>query len=542
MKNSRNISEIGLEREMATDHTFGPFHLDAEAGILFRGGEPLALGQRAISLLRVLLEHSGTPVSKDTLIEAAWSGLAIEESNLSVQIAALRRALRVAPSGENWIETLPRRGYRYIGPTAIERRSCEEPTPQKIGVFSTFTTSIAPRLSIVVLPFANIGGDREQDYFVDGVTESLTTDLSRMGTALVVARSSAFSYSGNMIDVRQVGRELNVRHVVQGSIQRSGNLLRVNVQLVDVESGKHLWADSFERPVADLLEMQDAIVSRLAHTLGDQLVVAEARRAEQSQHPGTLDLTFQGHACLYKGSSSEHFTQARDFFERALAIDHRTIGALVGIALVDLRMGASLMTDDRTALFSTAEVNVIKALSLAPDHALAHVTLGSVCIFTNRATQGIAECEHALQLNRNLAVAHSTIGLAKYFMGQPAETEGHILEAIRLSPRDTRTYQWMDWLGAAKVQLGADVEAVAWLRRSIEANRNFPVSHFALAAALGLLGAIDEARTATKAALALNPSYTIRRLRTHKFSDNPTYLAGRERICEGMRLAGVPEG
>jgi TolB-like protein/class 3 adenylate cyclase len=406
----------------------------------------------------------------------------------------------------------------------------------------TFNSSLAPRLSIVVLPFANIGGDPEQDYFVDGITESLTTDLSRMGSMLVIARNSAFSYKGNAISVRQVGRELNVRHVVQGSVQRSGNRFRVNVQLVDAESGKHLWADRFEKPIANLFDMQDTIVSRLAHTLGDQLVVAEARRAERSPHPDAMDLTFQGHAWLYKGSNPEHFTQARGFFERALAIDHRTVGALVGMATVDLRLGASLMTDDRTALLSAAETIVIKALSLAPDHAKAHLTLAGVYIFTNRATQGIAECEHALLLDRNLAGAHSSIGLAKYFLGRSAETEGHILEAFRLSPRDLMAYQWIYFVGVAKAQLGADAEAVAWLRRSIEANRNFPTSHFALAGALGLLGAIDEARAAAKPALALDPGYTIRRLHTHKFSDNPTYLAWRERLCEGLRLAGVPEG
>jgi tetratricopeptide (TPR) repeat protein len=288
--------------------------------------------------------------------------------------------------------------------------------------------------------------------------------------------------------------------------------------------------------------MPDEIVSRLARTLGDQLVVAEARRAERSLHPDAMDLTFQGQACLYKGRNPEQLTQARSFFERALAIDPRTIGALVGMATVDLTMGASLLTDDRTAPFSAAETNVIKALSFAPDHAVAHLMLAYVYISTNRAAQGIAECEHALLLDRNLASAHTAIGLAKYLMGQAAETEGHILEALRLSPRDMMAYQWMYCVGAAKVQLGPDAEAVAWLRRSNEANRNFTTSHFALAGALGLLGAIDEARTAAKAALALNPGYTIRRLRAHKFSDNPTYLAGRERGCEGLRLAGVPEG
>jgi tetratricopeptide (TPR) repeat protein len=312
--------------------------------------------------------------------------------------------------------------------------------------------------------------------------------------------------------------------------------------LIDAESGKHLWAERFEKPVADLFELQDEIVSRLANALGAQLVVAEARRAERSLHPDARDLSFQGFACLYKGATPEHMTQARGFFERALAIDPRSIGALVGIAMVDLRMGADLLTDDSTALCSAAETNVIKALSLAPDHAGAHLVLGYVYIFTNRAAQGIAECEQALALNRNLAHAHSGIGFAKYYMGRAAETEGHVLKALRLSPRDVFAYRWMHFVGRAKLQLGADAEAAAWYRRSIEANRNYPLAHFSLAAALGLLGAVDEARTAAKAGLALDPGFTIRRVRATKRSDNPTYLAGRERLCMGMRLAGVPEG
>jgi TolB-like protein/class 3 adenylate cyclase/Tfp pilus assembly protein PilF len=397
----------------------------------------------------------------------------------------------------------------------------------------------APRLSIVVLPFANIGGDPEQDYFVDGVTENLTTDLSRIGGLFVLARNSAFSYKGKAIDVRQVGRELNVRYVLEGSVQRSGKRLRVNVQLIDAESGIHLWADRFEKPVAELFDMQDEIVSRLANTLSVQLTAVEAWRAKSSLHPDAMDLVFQGFASL---ANPEHLTQARGFFERALAIDPRSVRALVGMANIDMTMGVDLLTDERAALLSAAETNAIKALSLAPDYALAHLILALVCIVTNRAGQGIAECEQALALNRNLAYAHGAIGLAKLYMGRPAETEGHVLEAFRLSPRDISAYRLMRVVGVAKLQLGADSEAVGWLRRSIAAKRNHPLAHFALAAALGLLGALDEAQTAAKAGLALNAGFTIRRLRAAKISDNPIYLAGQERVCEGMRIAGVPEG
>jgi TolB-like protein/class 3 adenylate cyclase len=400
----------------------------------------------------------------------------------------------------------------------------------------------AAHLSIVVLPFANLSGDPEQNYFVDGVTESLTTDLSRIGGSFVIARNSAFSYKGKPIDVRQVGRELNVRYVLEGSVQRGGNRLRVNVQLIDAESGKHLWAERFEKPVADLFDLQDEISSRLANTLGAQLVAAAARRAERSQHPNALDLVFQGFAALNKEPTPEHMTQARGFFERALAIEPQSVGALVGTAIVDLTMGSSRLTDDRLARLATAEATAIKALSLAPNNATAHLVLGIAYTLTNRAAQGIAECERALALDRNLAEAHASIGLAKYFMGRAAETEGHILEALRLSPRDVSAFRWMFFVGAAKLQLGADAEAADWLRRSIEANRTYPLAHFWFAAASGLLGARDEARNAAKAGLALDPGFTIRRVLTGQSSYNPTFVAGLERLCVGLRLAGVPEG
>jgi hypothetical protein len=225
-------------------------------------------------------------------------------------------------------------------------------------------------------------------------------------------RNSAFSYKGRSIDVRQVGRELNIRYVLEGSVQRSGKRLRVNVQLIDAETGKHLWAERFEKPVSDLFDMQDEIVSRLANALDAQLIVAEARRAERSPNPDATDLYFQGMASIFKGLVPEHLTQARGFFERALAIDPRCIAALVGMAMVDLTMGGSMLADERASLCSVAETNAIKALSLAPNDAMAHLALGDVYIFTNRAAQGIAECEQALALNRNLADAHSYFGFA----------------------------------------------------------------------------------------------------------------------------------
>jgi TolB-like protein/Tfp pilus assembly protein PilF len=402
-------------------------------------------------------------------------------------------------------------------------------------------TSSAPRLSIVVLPFVNIGGDPEQEYFVDGVTESLTTDLSRINGAFVIARNTAFAFKGKAVDVGKLGRELNVRYVLEGSVQRSGSRLRVNVQLIDAETGNHFWADRFDKPVADLFEMQDEIVSRLANTLNAELIEAEARRAERSPHPDAMELYFEGRACINRGVTPALTAQAREFFAKALELDPSHVEAAVGMAETDVQMGAAFMADDRALHFQAADAVLTKVLSRAPNHPRAHMLLGIMQINSAHTGRGMAELERAVVLDRNLADAYGFMGLGKYIMGRGSETEAHIKDALRLSPRDTRAFLWMGFIGLGKMSLGADFEAVEWFRRSLEANRNHSLTHFHYAAALGLVGEVDEARAAAQAGLAIDPSFTIARYHNAAQSDHPAYFAKRERIYEGMRLAGVPE-
>jgi TolB-like protein/class 3 adenylate cyclase len=399
------------------------------------------------------------------------------------------------------------------------------------------------RLSMVVLPFANIGGDPEQEHFVDGVTESLTTDLSRIRGSFVIGRNTAFTYKGKAIDLKQIGRELNVRYVLEGSVQRGGNRMRVNVQLIDAETGNHLWAERFDKPLADLFDMQDEIVARLAGALNTELVAAEARRAERAPTPDSMDLYFQGQAWYNKGRTPDNVAQARSFFDRALAADPDNVEALVGSAGADATAGASSFVTDPTAAFAAAEAKLTKALSSVPDHARGHMLLGVVRICTKRAAEGIAECEHALALDRNLASAHAYIGFGKIFIGRAEETEAHVGESLRLSPRDTIAYLWMGIAGMTKNYLGSYEQAVAWCRRTIEANRNYPIAYFHLAAALAQLGRLDEAHSAVKAGLALNPAFTVSRARAlwTALSDEPTYPAQLEPIFEGLRKAGLPE-
>jgi len=415
-------------------------------------------------------------------------------------------------------------------------------SPRESPVRQASTPVSAPRLSVVVLPFTNFGGDPAHEHFVDGLTESLTTDLSRINGSLVIARNTAFTFKGKSVDVKALGRELNVRYALEGSVQPGGNRLRVNVQLIDAATGNHLWAERFDKPIADLFDMQDEIVARLANALGAQLIAVEARRAQSVVHPDVMDLYFQGAACRNRGPTPEHLASAKGFFEKVLALEPENVEALVGHAYVDAIRAGSFVTDDRIRGFQEAEATLVKALSLVPDHAQAHMLLGFVQISTNRAAQGIAECEQALSLDRNLAAAHGWIGIAKVYMGRAEETEAHIREALRLSPRDTGAFRWVHFIGVAKMHLNADFEAVAWLRRGVELNRNYAIGHFRIAAALARLGQLAQAKTAAQAGLTLDPNFTIRRFRSHFASDNPAYLSGCERACDGMRMAGVPEG
>jgi TolB-like protein len=239
-KNIEKNSEFGLDGLMAM-LAFGPFRLDGESEILFRGNEPVPLGRRAVALLRVLVERSGTPVSKDALVEAGWAGLAVDDSNLTVQIAALRRVFGAEAGGESWIETLPRRGYRFLGPQV---------TKQAAGTGSQVAAALAPpknRPSIVVMPFTNMSGDPDQEYFADGMVEEIITGLARIKWLSVVSRSTSLVYKNKPVDVKDVAEKLGVSYLLEGGVRKSGNRVRITAQLIDAEAGTQLWADKYDR-------------------------------------------------------------------------------------------------------------------------------------------------------------------------------------------------------------------------------------------------------------------------------------------------------
>jgi adenylate cyclase len=406
-------------------------------------------------------------------------------------------------------------------------------------------SATTPRLSIVVLPFANLSGDPGQDYLADVLTEGLTTGLSRISGTFVIARSTAFTYKGKPVDVKQVGRDLGVRYVLEGSEQHSGNQVRVNAQLIDAEAGAHLWADQFDADRADLLQMQDEIVTRIARAMQIQLVAVDAARVTRAR-PGNLnaeDLALRCEAGMYNspGGSAE-FTAAFDLCDRALHIDNGNVFALTGMTLRYIVPVIEAQSSDPQADIRRADELVTRALAIDPNFYAAHFAKAFVFVAQGRTQEAVAEGERSLALNPSYINAYVALCSANNFLGRPDRALELADKAIRLSPRDPflrELYHQKGWAFFMKQQ---DDQAIEWLRRA-EGGDVF--TDLILAAALALTGQQADAHEALKRYLAVNgvTSKTIAQLRKQQLSlaDNPKWLAYNERLFEGLRKAGMPE-
>ena len=419
------------------------------------------------------------------------------------------------------------------------------PPPVAGGTPAANPTSI-PRLSIVVLPFVNLSNDPDQEYFVDGITEDLTTDLSRIPQSFVIARNTAFSYKGKPIDVRQLDRELGVRYALEGSVRRVGDQVRVNVQLLDAESGVSLWADRFDTDRASLGEAQNEITGRLARMLNLQLVAAAARRIERQRpaDPDARDLVMRGWATYYRPKSLEATREARRFFGEALEIDPQSVDAMTGLALNLVHGLADGWTDSPQEDEVRAKQLLAVALERDANHPMARVAMGLLRRYQNRLSDAQAELEMAIGLDPNNADALRQLAITLLFLGEPEAAIPNLERAIRLNPRDPNlaAYYWP--LGQCHLLLGQVDEAIAFLRKACA---SWPWEYFLylnLAGALGLKGDLDEARAALADALRLKPevdSLAKYRARSPWFG-NPRHWALREKTLNtGLRRAGLPE-
>jgi len=419
------------------------------------------------------------------------------------------------------------------------------PPPVAGGTPAANPTSI-PRLSIVVLPFVNLSNDPDQEYFVDGITEDLTTDLSRIPQSFVIARNTAFSYKGKPIDVRQLDRELGVRYALEGSVRRVGDQVRVNVQLLDAESGVSLWADRFDTDRASLGEAQNEITGRLARMLNLQLVAAAARRIERQRpaDPDARDLVMRGWATYYRPKSLEATREARRFFGEALEIDPQSVDAMTGLALNLVHGLADGWTDSPQEDEVRAKQLLAVALERDANHPMARVAMGLLRRYQNRLSDAQAELEMAIGLDPNNADALRQLAITLLFLGEPEAAIPNLERAIRLNPRDPNlaAYYWP--LGQCHLLLGQVDEAIAFLRKACASWPWEYFLHLNLAGALGLKGDLDEAQAALAEALRLKPevdSLAKYRARSPWFG-NPRHWALREKTLNtGLRRAGLPE-
>ncbi len=510
---------------------FGPFRLDISSETLFRGTDLVPVGRRAVGVLRALLEHPGALVSKDALMQAAWPGLAVEEGNLTVQIAALRRVLGAEPGGDRWIETLPRRGYRFVGPIA----KTDEP------LVSTAARAAAPPLpdkpSIVVLPFANLSDDPGQEYFADGMVEEITTALSKLRWFFVIARNSAFTYKGRAVDVTTIGHELGVRYVLEGSVRRGGTRLRVTVQLIDAQMGNHVWAERYDRDLADVFEIQDEIAQRVVAAIEPELYAAEHIRS-QRKTPGNLDAW----ECVIRALSRiGQGTRAGDLEAEALcrcAIDISPDYGQAHSLLAWALLRRTYWSGDLIAVLPEVTTEVQIALELDDRDPWAHLAQANLLMRTRHCSESVRAFRRALELNPNFALAHAFIGTPLNLQGAHDEAMRGAEHALRLSPNDRLVGIYVGRVMTnAHFRTQNYTECIVWARKLIEKAPEDIWGHTWLTAALALLGDTVAAAEVQIILRRLQPEYSIAWLT----QQSPTTGEAGERLRDGLCRAGVPE-
>ena len=402
----------------------------------------------------------------------------------------------------------------------------------------------APRLSIVVLPFVNLSDDREQQYFADGITEDVTTDLSRLANMFVISRNTAFTYRNKPVDTKQIGRELGVRYVLEGSVRRSGNQLRVSAQLIEAATDAHLWAERFDSDTMDLFSLQNEITSRIANALGVELIAAEAARP--TEHPDTLDYILRGRAGLLKPQTRDTYAEAINLFEQALSLDPQSTEAQSRLAhVLVVRVLNNAMTGSGAADLARAEGLLGSALAVSPRSALVHFVKGNVLRAQHRCDAAILEYETALALNPNMLFALNGLAWCKLHTGSIDEVIPLEEQAIRLSPRDPGIGVWYFSIGNVHLLQSRNDEAIVWLEKARGALPGLSPPCGRLAAAYALKGETERAATELAEARRLSSDdrySSIARLKAVGYFGVPKILALHEATYfAGLRKAGMPE-
>lgn len=456
--------------------SFGNFVLDPQRGTLRRNGEPLAIGHKGLILLKALLNSRGQVVSKEALMEAAWPATAVEESNLSVQIAALRKILGPAPDGGAWIATVPRGGYRFV-----------EEVGGSMGLAPRQSSLPLSRPSIMVLPLQNASGDPAQDYLADGITEDIITALARFRWFSVMARNASLA--------GRTARELGAHYLLDGSLRKSDQHMRISAQLSDVTTGSTIWAERYDLELTEVFAIQDEIAERVAGAIEPELLKSEGAQAA-ARHTGNMtawDLVRQGtwHFHQIVRSGHEH---ARELFRKACELDPGLPEAHIWLARVNAGIIAYGWSDDRDADTREGVTAALTAIGLDERNPYTHYGLAIVSTFAGHLDQAIRAAQKAIEVVPTFALGHYVLGMARLFNGEPVAAIRALEYGVKLSPYDPHMFVWFNMLAVAQLLSGEPARARDSSLRALDIRPGWPRTFEILACCHAALGDLDEAR------------------------------------------------
>ena len=562
----------------ADAYRFADFTVDVVRARVLHGASEIALRPKSFALLHYLVSHADRLISKEELLATLWPHQVVTEDSLTRCVSEVRAAL--GDSAQQLIRTIARRGYVFAAPVttcpeAVDNAAstdaagavAAELAPRcrprwrrwpTIGLVLAFAATIAaaawhlaprmqtampPRMTLVVLPFVNLGGDPAQAYFADGVTDDLTVALSRIHGATVIAAGTSFAFKGSTVDPKAIGRELNVRYILQGTVLRRDDGLRITTRLVDTGTAEALWSDQFDTGRGGQAQAQDEIVVRLASALDFALVRVESNRS--SRHtPANLDAEDLAMQCVAASfvNQGESGPPSYELCERALQLDPQNTRALVRLATYHGERVERLQSPDPAVDLARARAWVDRAIAIDPEFELAHCANATVLAAEHKVRAAVVAAERCRQLNPSSARAYRTLATLHFFLVEPDKTIEYVDRGMRLSPRDPQLAGFLLFKGWAYVMMKRDEEALRWLRQAAATAPDSPSILAPLASALALAGHDDEARATLARYLSLKRTRTRTLAQwTHVPDASPAFDAFAERFKSGLRRAGMPE-
>jgi TolB-like protein/Tfp pilus assembly protein PilF len=516
-------------------YQFEDFSLDVGRQELRHGADRIDVEPQVLDLLQYIIRNRERVVSKDDLIEHVWHGRIVSDSTLTSRITAARRAVGDDGDHQRLIRTIARKGIRFVGDVRGDQSGATENTIPPVA------NAAAPQLpdkpSIAVLPFTNMSGDPEQEYFSDGITEDIISALSRLRWFFVIARNSAFVYKGHAVDVKQVGRDLGVRYVLEGSVRKSGQRVRISAQLIDASSDKHIWAERYDRELTDIFALQDEITTRVTAAIEPKLLAAEGARAQtrSTEDLDAWDMVARALSHYWKLTASENDIAIGILRDTARRYpNYAPAHSMLAFALLGaVHMGWFTSKDDR----ETATRLAHRAQELDDNDPWAYLALGYLALTARQTDESVRQFRAALDLNSNFAAAHGYLAWALSFDGRSDEAIEHANMAIRMSPRDPLNCIFFTSLAAAHYMNGRYDEAVTEIRQALQQRPSIMVAHRLLCASLAQAGHIGEARVAMQTLRQLQPDLTAAWVKeTVPYTDKVM-----SHYIEGLRKAGVPE-